>query len=132
MNLINDGVLEESTKNQKKPVDMDTKTKNSESLPEEHGDALTEQEQEIKEDRKHAQHTRKGWQEYLDEQEKEKEDYNLQAKRMGWTYKTAYGILIPGPNFLPNFDYTDEWMISDELWQTWTAKEKVDWVIRHS
>ena len=50
MNLINGGVLEESTKNQKQPVDMDTKTKNSESLPEEHGDALTEQEQEIKED----------------------------------------------------------------------------------
>ena len=55
-----------------------------------------------------------------------------EARAQGYDWKTAEGYVIPGPDFLPGaYIYAHEMIISDELWQTWTAQEKVRWVIRH-
>ena len=74
----------------------------------------------------------KSWEEKLKEQAAEKERQNEEARAQGYDWKTAEGYVIPGPDFLPGaYIYAHEMIISDELWQSWTAQEKVDWVIRH-
>ena len=80
----------------------------------------------IKYQRQNARRIGKERQEEYDERKK----YEEEAERQGYSYITAYGIKIPEPDYLPCV----QWLsgierITDELWQTWTAKEKIKWVM---